>query len=70
MENVQAVTVTPINHLADAFGIADTDVLFGANGEDGFEHAGEQTVWAWFHLAKPIMDERARMANVTYGVRR
>jgi len=44
LEYVQTVGVAPIDHLADAIGIADAEIVFGANGEDGFEDACERLV--------------------------
>ena len=40
----RSVAVAPINHLADALGIADAEVVVGANGEDRFQDAGQGVV--------------------------
>src|SRR2546428_7187681 len=49
LENVQAVTVAPVNHLVRAFGVADAQVLFRADGKDRLQDAGQGLVWTQLH---------------------
>jgi hypothetical protein len=39
------MVMTPIDHLPDAFDIADAEVVLGANGEDRLQHPGQALIW-------------------------
>jgi len=47
------MAVAPVNHLPHTLGIANAEVLLGANGEHRFQNAGQRLGGAWFHAAGP-----------------
>ena len=49
LEDVQPVAVAPVNHLAHALGVADAEVVFGANGKDRLQNAGQRLSGTQFH---------------------
>src|SRR5438309_473301 len=43
--------MTPINHLAYPFGIADAEVLLGANRKHRLQYPGQRLCWTQLHSA-------------------
>src|SRR5882724_8343320 len=46
------MAMAPVDHLTDSVGVANSEIDFSANGEDGFENAGERFFWAQFHFRR------------------
>ena len=54
LEDVEMMLVAPINHLAHAVGVAHAEVMFGADGEDRLQDAGQGLVRTQFHRAQSL----------------